>query len=113
MASNRNITIVDKLRERQTQLVLSDTEMADMLGCSRQLWQMTRTGKTPLGKKVIAGVIAAFPELKGDIIYFLSNDVKITPKQDVKNFLIAPFFKAQRGLKGFARKLLRRVGKGA
>jgi len=68
--------LVKKLRDIQVMRGLSDIGMAKRLGCSRQLWQMTRTNKILPGKKVVAGISSAFPELHRDVIYFLSNNDK-------------------------------------
>ena len=52
-SANSGIAIVEKLVEVQGKHEFSDDQMADMLGCSRQLYQMARTGKfivTPRSK---------------------------------------------------------------
>jgi transcriptional regulator with XRE-family HTH domain len=64
-----------KIREIQVKKGLSDREMAEKLGCSRQLYQMARTGKIPLRHKILKGISLAFPELQGDILIFLSTNV--------------------------------------
>lgn len=65
--------IIHKLKSVQAEKGLSDKEMAQRLGCSRQLYQMARTGKIPLGHKIIKGISVAFPELQADILIFLSE----------------------------------------
>lgn len=55
---------------------MSDMEMAQRLGCSRQLYQATRVGKLSLNNKIIKGILKAFPQLRDDVIYFLSYDAK-------------------------------------
>jgi len=64
---------ITKLVDMQTREELTDREMAERLGCSRQLWQMTRSGKIPPGKTIIKCITKNFPELHQDIIYFLAQ----------------------------------------
>lgn len=68
--------LMDKVKQIQDKQGYPDGEMAEILGCSRQLYQMTRTGKAQLGTKILKGIIKAFPELEGDAIYFLTNSAK-------------------------------------
>lgn len=70
------LSVIVKLRDIQLARGLTDTKMAKQLGCSRQLYQMTRTGKIPLGNKILKGISSVFPELQQDVIYFLSSDDK-------------------------------------
>jgi len=69
------IKFIDKLKQIQSDNSLTDLKMAQRLGCSRQLYQKTRTEQIPLGIKILRGVINAFPEeLSKDAIYFLTNE---------------------------------------
>lgn len=80
---------------------LTDKEMADRIGCSRQLYQMTRTGKVPVGLTILRGSVAAFPELQEmAAVYFLRTnadiqtkipDVSTTPAQMPQNRFSAIF----------------------
>jgi hypothetical protein len=56
--------LVNKLVEIQEEEELSDTQMADVIGCSRQIYQATRTGNIPAGQTVLKGVLKTFPQLK-------------------------------------------------
>jgi len=102
--------LVDRLKELQNREQLNDAQMAKRLDCSRQLYQMTRSGKIPPGNKILKGISVAFPELQGDVIYFLSNN-------DKKLASIAhnpPKCTSEpqgRGLKGFLVELLGRIRK--
>ena len=78
-------SLVSKLKKKQEDLGLTDSEMSQLLGCSRQLWQMTRTGRTPLGRKILTGIVPAFPELQKDTIYFLSNSANNLPPKAKDN----------------------------
>jgi len=73
---------------------------------------MTRTGKVPLGNKILGGISAAFPELHQDVIYFLSNSANRLPKDATTNPLRQPSEAQGRGLRGFLRDLLWRIKKG-
>lgn len=42
-----------KLKQAQKDYGYTDSKMAHLIGCSRQLWQMTRAGKIPPGKKIL------------------------------------------------------------
>ncbi len=72
----------------------TDEEMATKIGCSRQLYQMTRTEKIPVGFKILEGAVRAFPELQRSAIYFLMHgankttetaDQHVTPCQTSHN----------------------------
>lgn len=65
---------IKKLAEIQNKEGLSDGKMAKRLGCSRQLWQMTRSGETPLGMTVLKCILRRFPELVQTTLIFLSGD---------------------------------------
>ena len=91
----------------------TDERMANLLGCSRQYFQMTRTNKVPLSRKIAQGAKQAFPELKDDVNIFLTGDANIATITEVitTNPLIAPLFEAQRALKGFCVGLLSQIRK--
>jgi len=63
--------LITKLTEIQSQGKMSDAVMAERLGCSRQLWQMTRSGKIPPRITILGCICDGFPELWMDVIYFL------------------------------------------
>ena len=71
--------IISHLEKFQKERGLTDKEMGEKLGCSRQLYQKVRSGKVPLGAKLIKGVMGSFPQLRDDVIYFLSNDAHRLP----------------------------------
>jgi transcriptional regulator with XRE-family HTH domain len=104
-------TLLYKLKAIQLRERLSDREMAQRLNCTRQHYQATRTGDTPLGKKVLAGISAAFPELQQDVIYFLSNDDDKSAKDATKKRFNQPSEPQERGLRGFCMELLGRLAK--
>lgn len=103
--------LVSTLRGIQKAEGLSDMEMAKRLGCSRQLYQMTRTGKIPLGKKILTGISAAFPELQQDVIYFLSNDANEIPLSANRSPLKQPLGALRRGLNKLGDVLLGKIWK--
>jgi len=92
--------LISKIEKKQRRLGLSDKEVAERLGCKRATWQATRTGRIPVGMKILLGA---------DI--FLSNDANKLPTDANKSHLIAPFNKAQRALKGSCMGLLERIRK--
>lgn len=63
--------LLRKLIEKQRSLGLSDRQFAARLRIPRSTWQLTRTGKVPLGPRVARAAQAAFPEFAPDAIYFL------------------------------------------
>jgi len=102
--------VIGRLRDIQLSKRLADMEMARQLGCSRQLYQMTRSGKIPLGNKILKGILTTFPELEQDVIYFLSsNDKKLS--DNAKNPLKQPSEPQGWGLKRFCVGLLGRIRK--
>ena len=91
--------IISKLRNIQVGRGLSDKEMAKQLRCSRQLYQQTRTDRTPLGKKILEGITSAFPELHQDVIYFLSHDADGLPNNAIRNPLKTALSGLRKGIK--------------
>ena len=77
----RNPELIASLKEIQQQEGLTDGEMAKRLGCARQLWQATKTGKISVGLTILRGAVKAFPALIGDAIIFLTDgaDIKALP----------------------------------
>jgi len=102
--------LISKLQYIQANEGLADKEMARRLGCSRQLYQMTRTGKIPPGNKILKGISIAFPELQQDVIYFLSNNDNVL-SNNVKNPLTQPSEPQGWGLKRLLVGLLGRLRK--
>lgn len=75
-----NTSLVESLKRIQDEQRLTDGAMAQKLGCTRQLYQATKTGKISLGLTILKGSTMAFPELIGDAIFFLTNDAHIRAK---------------------------------
>lgn len=59
--------IVNKLRQQQTVMGMTDELFALHLGISRTLWSLTKDGETPVGMSLLAGVMHAFPGMKDDV----------------------------------------------
>lgn len=51
----------------------SDEEMATRIGVSRPMWSMAKSGGTRLGPKALGAVIRSFPELKDEVLTYLSG----------------------------------------
>ena len=103
------LTLISKIKEIQEREGLTDVEMARRLGCSRQLYQGTRSGKIPLGRKILNGIMTGFPELKKDVIYFLTNDANKSPKDANKNPPKQPSEAQKRGWKRFFGELIEKI----
>lgn len=73
------MALLERLKQKQGSL--TDAEMAALLNCSRQLWQGTRIGKTPLGATVLKGAARAFPDLQPEIASLLL-DVPLQNRPD-------------------------------
>ena len=71
-----NTQLIEKLKEIQRIQILTDGQMAKKLGCTRQLYQATKTLKVSVGLTILRGATRAFPELIGDAIFFLTNGVQ-------------------------------------
>jgi DNA-binding XRE family transcriptional regulator len=71
------MTFVEKLKQIQETAGYSDKVMAQMIGCSRQQYQATRSGRIPLGLTILKGGVRVFPELIPDAIYFLTDGAHI------------------------------------
>jgi len=99
---------IAKLIDIQVREELTDREMAERLGCSRQLWQMTRTGKIPPSNTIIKCISQNFPELHQDILNFLAQDGDRLSKEGAQNPPKQPSEAQGRGLKRFCVGLLGR-----
>ena len=51
----------------------SDYAFARMIGVKRPLWQLTRTGKLPIGITLLKAIVQTYPELNIDVLDFLSG----------------------------------------
>lgn len=67
-------SLIEKLKEIQSEEDLSDYRFAEKLGVSHQLWQMTRTGKREIGLVILKAVLKVYPELYRDVLFFLGGD---------------------------------------
>jgi transcriptional regulator with XRE-family HTH domain len=105
--SSKLITLLTQVQLREG---LNDVQMSKRLGCSRQLYQMTRTGKVPPGVKILKGAASAYPELKDDVIYFLlGNAAKTTLRVDKDNPIFANKNGQERGIKHLCGELVARI----
>ncbi len=59
----------------------SDGEMANRIGCSRQLYQATRNGKIPLGMTILRGGLNAFPQLRNVAVILAEVVDRDTPEK--------------------------------
>ena len=63
--------LIQSLADRQHELGLNNIEFAARLGISRQLWEMTKTGKRNVGVTLLGGIVRAFPELNDQVLAYL------------------------------------------
>ena len=64
--------LLDKLIAKQGEQ--SDYKFADYLQITRPLWQLTRTGKRPIGLTLLRAVVKVCPELRRDVLNFLRGE---------------------------------------
>ena len=92
------LSLIESLKSIQREQHLTDSQMAERLGCARQLYQATKTGKISVGLTILKGTTMAFPELIGNAIYFLtdgaqglttSQNINTTPSQTAQNKILA------------------------
>lgn len=102
------MNFVDRLREIQKEKSYTDLEMAQLIGCSRQLYQMTRTNKVGLGAKILKGAVSVFPQLVGDAYIFLTGNEDIVSK-GVDNVPEPPETHQNEHRGEFIRKLIAKV----
>lgn len=100
---------IAKLIKIQIKEKLTDKEMAVRLGCSRQLWQMTRTGKTSLSNTLIKCIYKRFPKLKRDVENFLNHDGDRLSREGDRNPLKQPSQPQGKGLKKLCMGLVARI----
>jgi DNA-binding XRE family transcriptional regulator len=104
-----NGELIAKLIEIQARAVLTDKEMAKQLGCSRQLWQMTRTRKIPPSNTIIKCISKNFPELHSDLIKFLAQDGDELSNSGAQNPTRQPSRTQGRGVKEFCVVLMAKI----
>lgn len=78
---NTKDIFIDELVNIQQSNHYSDSKMAELIGCSRQLYQATRQGKVSVGIKILRGGLNAFPQLRNVGVIFASMDDAPTPHQ--------------------------------
>ena len=61
------------LGARQQELGLNDAGFAQLLGISRPLWWMTRSGDRRVNLMLLRGVAQAFPDLDDEILDHLRS----------------------------------------
>jgi len=54
--------ILEEIKKQQGSM--SDSKFATSIGCTRQLWQATRTGTLPLSDTILSGVANNIPALR-------------------------------------------------
>ena len=62
------LNIVDKIRAKQKEAGLSDTEFAKKVGISRVSWFYVRSGRNKPTAEFYGKVVRQFPELSRDIL---------------------------------------------
>jgi transcriptional regulator with XRE-family HTH domain len=60
--------MLNKLREIQRRERLTDSEMADKLGCSRPTWNLIKNGRRSLDADTAVRAAGVFPELSKDLL---------------------------------------------
>lgn len=67
--------LLEKLRQLQSSMALNDGDFAAQLDVPRSTWQLTRTGRVPLGQKIARAAARRFPDLAADAVaLFLASD---------------------------------------
>jgi transcriptional regulator with XRE-family HTH domain len=60
-----------QLGKLQRERGLSDRDFAKLLGTSSGMWNQIKNGEREMGRKLLAGVLAAFPELEQSVLQYL------------------------------------------
>lgn len=68
-----NVDLIRVCCERQRRMGASDGEFAVRLGLSRSTWWALRRGWRRPGRRALAGILRAFPDLAPDTLAFLSS----------------------------------------
>lgn len=73
--------ITETLRDKQTDTGMSDREFAQILGISREYWNLIKNGRRPMKKATLAlvmnGVLIRFPELRPAIQEAMFGNEKV------------------------------------
>jgi transcriptional regulator with XRE-family HTH domain len=65
--------LIAVLVAEQKKLGLSDRAFARRLGVSQALWSNTKSGKWPVGRKLLAAVTREFPQLRTAVLTHLQT----------------------------------------
>ncbi len=69
--------LVEILADYQANQHESDGVFARRLGVSTELWRVTRSGLRNIGITLLKGVLKTYPELEGEVVFFLRGEVGI------------------------------------
>ena len=84
-------TFRDELVNIQKSNHYSDSKMAELMGCSRSLYQATRKGKVSVGIKILQGGLNAFPQLRNVGVIFANAIDAPTPTEKPQNKILRFF----------------------
>ena len=108
-----NPELIRKLTEIQARNKLTDGEMAQTLGCSRQLYNATKMGKISIGLTILRGIKQSFPELSSSILISLDNATagnRTNRPQARQNAPTASFFRKLRDITPGWVKIIFQIG---
>lgn len=65
--------LLARLTQIQRSLNASDAEFAARIGITDPAWNLIRNGKREMGRKALAGIYRAFPELSNEILDYATT----------------------------------------
>lgn len=65
--------LVSKLIAKQKASGAGDGAFARKLGVTRAVWFNVRTGRQPIGEKMLRGIVRCFPDLNSEVIIYLAS----------------------------------------
>jgi transcriptional regulator with XRE-family HTH domain len=69
-------SLIEALKQKQTDLKLNETDFAHRIGVSRAMWFQVKLGSREPGNNVLAAVEAEFPEMGQLILDYLKEKGK-------------------------------------
>lgn len=67
------VTLVEKLKAKQEECNLNESEFADRLKLSRATWYLIKNGDREPSREFLSAVMREFPELTVEIMNYLAN----------------------------------------
>lgn len=73
MQTTEQKPLMQQLVDLQSALELSDRAFAERIGASAGMWNNVKAGRRAMGRKLLRGVMEAFPDLRPAVLVYLEQ----------------------------------------